>query len=307
MNNYEFDIAISFAGEDRAIAEEIASALKQKGVTIFYDTDHQANLWGKDLYAHLTEIYSEKARFCLMLISQHYLRKNWTRLERQSAQARAFRENQEYILPVRLDDTEIPGVLETIGYIDLRTVSIGQIVALTLEKLKRIAEQPDSAAAISPLSQGGFNIPIPKIKREFTDRERSQFLRQSFMLIRDYFKRGLEQLAASDTEIKADFEMITARKFAAEIYWRGTLKATCEAWWGSGQMSSRWQAINFTHSSSLHRSGITESLSVQNDDQSLYLSGFNSITAHSQRAKNGLTQQEAAEHLWQMFTSSLKY
>jgi hypothetical protein len=72
-------------------------------------------------------------------------------------------------------------------------------------------------------------------------------------------------------------------------------------------MSSRWQAINFTHGSSLHRSGITESLSVQNDDQSLHLSGFNSITAHSQRAKNGLTQQEAAEHLWQMFTSSLKY
>lgn len=305
MKEYEFDIAISFAGEDRATAESIANALKQEGIAVFYDTDFQSNLWGKDLYAHLTEIYAEKARFCLMLISEHYLRKHWTRLERQSAQARAFQENQEYILPVRLDDTKIPGVLDTIGFIDLRNVSIEKLVALTLEKLGRISGSPENIEAQVP--QAAFHIPMPKLKREFTDRERSQFLRQCFMLIQDYFKRGLAQLEASDSDIETDFEMITARKFAAEIYWRGTRKAACEVWWGSSLRGGRWQSINFSHGSSPQNNSVNESLSVQNDDQNIYLSGFNSLLGHSQRATNKLTQQEAAEHLWDMFTSSLEY
>lgn len=305
MSEYEFDIAISFAGEDRPTAEKIAIALDQKGVRVFYDTDFQSNLWGKDLYAHLTEIYAEKARFCLMLISQHYLRKHWTRLERQSAQARAFQENQEYILPVRLDDTHIPGVLDTIGYIDLRNVSIEKLVTLTLEKLEKISESSQSKQAQVP--QAAFNIPMPKLKREFTERERSQFLRQSFKLIQEYFERGLAQLGASDSDIETDFEMITARKFAAEIYWRGTRKAACEVWWGSGVMGGRWEAISFTHGSSPQNNSVNESLSVQNDDENLYLSGFNSLFGRSQRPANRMTQQEAAAHLWQMFTSSLNY
>src|SRR5439155_24562734 len=32
---------------------------------------------------------------------------------------RAFMEKREYILPARFDDTQIPGVLPTVGYIDL--------------------------------------------------------------------------------------------------------------------------------------------------------------------------------------------
>ena len=49
-----------------------------------------------------------------MFLSQNYARTLWARHELKNAQARAFEENQEYILPVRLDDTEIPGILPTV-------------------------------------------------------------------------------------------------------------------------------------------------------------------------------------------------
>lgn len=58
---------------------------------------------------HLDEVYRKKSGFCVMFISKHYALKAWTNHERASAQARAFTENQKYVLPARLDDTEIPG------------------------------------------------------------------------------------------------------------------------------------------------------------------------------------------------------
>lgn len=63
-----------------------------------------------------------------MFISDFYSKKLWPNLERQSMQARAFQENEEYVLPARFDDTVIPGILPTIGYIDLRFKKPSQFV-----------------------------------------------------------------------------------------------------------------------------------------------------------------------------------
>ena len=43
----KYDIAISFAGEDRPIAERLASLLVTQGLNVFYDAYEQPNLWGK--------------------------------------------------------------------------------------------------------------------------------------------------------------------------------------------------------------------------------------------------------------------
>ncbi len=130
-----YDIAISFAGEDREIAKKISDLIKQKNYKVFYDEYEKSNLWGKDLYSYLSEVYSKKAKFCLMIISANYANKTWTNLERKAAQAKAFKENREYILPLRLDDTSIPGLLDTTGYIDYNNSSIEEIVDLLINKL----------------------------------------------------------------------------------------------------------------------------------------------------------------------------
>jgi len=134
-STFDFDVALSFAGEDRATVESYASILKTKGIRIFLDSDQEAELWGADLYVKLDEVYRLRAMFCVMFISKQYAAKRWTNHERQSAQARAFKENKEYILPVRLDDTEIPGLRETVGYIDLRKTTIENLAAITAEKI----------------------------------------------------------------------------------------------------------------------------------------------------------------------------
>jgi hypothetical protein len=115
---FDYDIAISFAGEDRWQAENIAAELKKADVRVFYDQYEQSNLLGKDLYVHLYEIYAKRSRYCVLLSSEYYLNKMWTIHERRAAQERTLQERGgEYILPVRLDDSEIPGIPSTIGYI----------------------------------------------------------------------------------------------------------------------------------------------------------------------------------------------
>lgn len=131
-----FDVAISFAGEDRPVAEKLAASLVLAGLNVFYDEYEQANLWGKDLYAHLSKVYKDDSKYCLMLISDHYAKKQWTNHERRAAQARAFAESREYILPLRLDDAEIEGVLGTTGYLDYRRVPVGKIVESLIIKIR---------------------------------------------------------------------------------------------------------------------------------------------------------------------------
>jgi hypothetical protein len=132
----DYDVALSFAGEDRAYVEQIAGALIAAGVRVFYDKLEEAELWGKNLYSHLTEIYQKRARFTIMFISHWYAAKRWTNFEREAAQARAFAESREYILPVRLDDTQLTGMLPTTAYIWAKDRRPEEIANLVLRKLE---------------------------------------------------------------------------------------------------------------------------------------------------------------------------
>ncbi|WP_230531776.1 TIR domain-containing protein [Microvirga roseola] len=133
----EFDVALSFAGEDREQAGTLAHILKRSKVKVFYDEFYPATLWGKDLYQHLQTVYRDTATFCIIFVSEHYLKKNWTKHELQQAQARAIGESSEYILPLRLDDTSLPGLNDTVGYMDIREVSIEDVAKAVLKKLGR--------------------------------------------------------------------------------------------------------------------------------------------------------------------------
>jgi hypothetical protein len=132
-----YDVALSFAGEDRARVRSIAHLLVAAKLSVFYDEYEQSSLWGRNLYTHLSDVYQNRAKYCLMFISAFYAGKLWTKREREAAQARAFRESSEYILPLRLDDTELPGIDPTVAYVDLRQTSDEAVVRLIMEKLGR--------------------------------------------------------------------------------------------------------------------------------------------------------------------------
>lgn len=153
---FKYDIALSFAGEDRDYVERVANIIKERGVKVFYDKFEKVDLWGKDLAIHFDYVYRKSARYCIPFISRHYKEKIWTRHEIRTAISRAITENREYILPARFDDTELDGIRPTIGMLDLRLLSPEGLAQIILEKLEKEPsvpitekEQPDGNIYLS--------------------------------------------------------------------------------------------------------------------------------------------------------------
>jgi hypothetical protein len=135
-SEYQFDIALSFAGSQREVAEHIATSVKDAGFSVFYDSFYPEMLWGKNLVEFFDDIYRKQARYCIMLVSPEYRDRMWTQHERRSAQARALEERgTEYILPVVIEPAELPGMPPTVGYLSLREYPVEQITEILLKKL----------------------------------------------------------------------------------------------------------------------------------------------------------------------------
>jgi hypothetical protein len=70
-----------------------------------------------------------------MFISKHYSINIWPNHERKAAQARLNKENRDCILPVRFDNTSIPGMPNTTAYIDLKKTKTYELADLICKKL----------------------------------------------------------------------------------------------------------------------------------------------------------------------------
>jgi hypothetical protein len=133
-----FDVALSFAGTERKLAEHLAEQVRDAGFKVFYDAFYQEQLWGKDLVAFFDRVYRKSARYCVMFVSKEYADRMWTNHERRSAQARALEERgREYILPIRIDSTDLEGLPPTVGHVSLEQSDIATITRALVKKLSR--------------------------------------------------------------------------------------------------------------------------------------------------------------------------
>ena len=135
---YKYDVALSFAGEDRKYVEEVALFLKKKNIAVFYDYFEEEALWGKNLISYLEEISTNKSKYCVVFISQYYVQKEWTCYESAAARVRLLNSNmkqKEYLLPVKFDETKVSGVLSTIGFIDGKKKTPDELGNLIIKKL----------------------------------------------------------------------------------------------------------------------------------------------------------------------------
>lgn len=134
---YNYDVALSFAGENRTYVEKIFTLLKIRQVRVFYDNEKRSELWGEDLPTKLDEIYRTDTKFCIVFCSEYYPKKKWAVLESKSYKVAQMETGRyDYILPVLLDDTEVPGILKTQGHLDARKLSPEEIVDAFITKLE---------------------------------------------------------------------------------------------------------------------------------------------------------------------------
>ena len=134
-HGYEFDIGLSFASEQRDYVERVAEELNYRGVRVYYSAYDQANLWGRDLGEYFREVFQDKCRYCIVFASKEYATKMWPTFELENALKKTTESHKDYILPVRFDQTIIPGIPYTLGYLDAHSYTPVQISRLAAQRL----------------------------------------------------------------------------------------------------------------------------------------------------------------------------
>jgi hypothetical protein len=133
----EYDVSLSFAGEQRDYVAEVARHLKHADVRVFFDEYERARLWGRDLAEDLQQLYFARSEYVVMFISDAYRNKIWPGHEKRAALAAALNSSREYILPVKFDDAELPGINPTVRFEDARKTPPSELADLILQKLGR--------------------------------------------------------------------------------------------------------------------------------------------------------------------------
>jgi hypothetical protein len=140
-----------------------------------------------------------------------------------------------------------------------------------------------------------------RIKREFSDIERSRFLSETFEYLANFFENSLKELESRASGIETEFRRIDANRFTSAVYRRGKLISQCKIWLAIDRFSSG--EIRYS-SGSLDDNSWNESTSVEDDGYSLGLRpmGFH----HRSTSVSMLTQEGAAELFWSMLIEQLQ-
>src|SRR5215469_11463036 len=193
-NEFDYDVCLSFAGEEREYVREVADELTRHRVRVFFDEYVEAELWGKDLYEHLADVYSRRAKYCIIFASEAYAAKVWTSHERKAAQERALREKTEYILPARFDQTEIPGLSQNVNYADLSDKTPAELADLFLKKIGSDVITPSTADLLAKRYGDEWAADISLFAQLNTQ--------PSFQVVANALRRGVELDIVSKHDIR---------------------------------------------------------------------------------------------------------
>jgi hypothetical protein len=140
-----------------------------------------------------------------------------------------------------------------------------------------------------------------RLKKEFTELDRDHFLRESFEFAERFFQSSLVELQSRNSSIECRFQRVDGNTFTAAIYKGGKKSSECSVHVGSGGF--RHTSIAFSHDASARGNSFNESLSVEVDDQSMYLKAMGMAMRESGQK---LSQEGAAEFLWALLIERLQ-
>ena len=148
----QYETALSFAGEQREYVGEVARALQSRGVAVFYDKFEMVRLWGCNLVEELQDVYENRAKLAVVFISKEYVEKPWPSHERGALLSRAVQEREGYVLPVRFDNSPLPGLPSATMYLSAEEYHPVELAAVIAEKV-----------GIGPFDGKASDVPPPRM------------------------------------------------------------------------------------------------------------------------------------------------
>ena len=151
-----------------------------------------------------------------------------------------------------------------------------------------------------PVGSSGLPSNRLKLKRSFTDRDRDDFVEQSFELIAQFFEASLIGLERENAGVGTKFRRVDANTFESSIFVQGERKDACRISMGSTDLGD----IAYSPAGRGYGNSYNEVLTAVIEGNSL---GFRSLLGSVFKPNRELmTAEDAAEHLWEMLISRLR-
>jgi hypothetical protein len=178
-----FLVAFSLAGEQREFVRPIAEAVEQLlglGTVFFYEW-YEGHLAATDRDLVLKEIYGSRSEVVVMCPSADYGAKGWTLAEWESIRARHMKLREpgdgaaDRLLPMRVADGDVPGLLENTIWVDARQRTPGYLADLVLHRVRKFV--PDAGRPRVFLAQTQSDLedesqPVNRLKlKRFLERD----------------------------------------------------------------------------------------------------------------------------------------
>ena len=300
------DIFICHAGEDKEeIVRPMVESFNQAGISCWYD---EAEIkWGDSVVQKVDDGLAS-SRYVIVVFSINFIQKNWPQRELNSVLNQEATTGEVKVLPLLVGSQEEKRqILNQYPLLNDKLYlpwdgNLRNIVTALQSRLN-----PDEASQMKQIKSHtlGLNVPLPKIKKEFTQRDKDLFLKNSFVIIKDYFQNALQALSQQYQEVDTDFTEVHNFKFISTIYVRGEIGNKCKIWIG-GLSSSDSIAYHEGEFAMDGDNSFNDMLSIEDDEQSLGLKP--SMMWHGgyqDEREKILTAEGGAEYLWKKFTNSL--
>lgn len=183
---------------------------------------------------------------------------------------------------------------------------------------QRIAKHSGSVASANPMQAGAVapgaaGSPAPiistvrssnlRVARQFTERDKDRFKHETFEYIATFFANSLTELTNRNDGIEGDFRRIDANRFIAVVYRNGKSVARCTVFIGGSFFGN---GIAYAATETTQSNSCNETLSVEADDQMLYLTSMGMSFGGRGNRESKLTQEGAAELYWGMLIEPLQ-
>lgn len=128
-------VFLSHSHADKPVVRQVAEGLRSHGIDVWID---EAELSVGDSLIYRLERGLDSADFVAFFLSKASLKSQWTRQELNVAISRQVSGDRgAVVLPVLLDDAEIPALLRDVMYLDMRTGGVQAGVAKLVAAIRR--------------------------------------------------------------------------------------------------------------------------------------------------------------------------
>lgn len=141
VDQINFKVAMSFPGEHRKYVSKIVDHLQNKlgKDQVFYDYDYQSQLARPNLDTVLQKIYRNNSDLVVVFLCKEFVEKEWCGLEWRAVRDIIKAKENDRIMFIRFDDSQVDGVFSIDGYIDANRFTEEEVARFILERVQLIS------------------------------------------------------------------------------------------------------------------------------------------------------------------------